>query len=82
MRNAFVNWARAPMAAALPFVKVFDAVCINTEIFVAKGRHTNMMLQTALDAAPKIVVFVFFNPITVPTSSSRTGANGGPTQSP
>ena len=32
MRNAFIKWARAPLAAALPFVKVFDAVCINTEI--------------------------------------------------
>ena len=35
MCNTFINWARAPLAAALPFVKVFDAVCINTEIFVA-----------------------------------------------
>ena len=33
MCNTFINWARAPLAAALPFVKVFDAVCINTEIF-------------------------------------------------
>ena len=32
MRNAFIKWARAPLAAELPFVKVFDAVCINTEI--------------------------------------------------
>ena len=82
MRNAFIKWARAPLAAALPFVKVFDAVCINTEIFIAKGRHTNMMLQTALDAAPQMVVFVFFNPLTVPTSSSSTEANGRPTSLP